>query len=226
MGSDDLFHKRKARKAAELARGAATRAQSPRVLIVCEGEKTEPLYLNDLKADLRIRPAAVKIAPHNGSSPDRVLAHGRALYEEDARQGDSFDAVYFVFDRDKHPTYAAALQALNDCKAAGKPFHAVTSIPCFEYWLLLHFGFTDQPFDAAGKKSAADRLIAELRTKPGFKNYGKGQKGIYALLKDKLPTAMQGAARGLKNTARTGEENPTTRMHELVEALRALVRAA
>ncbi|MDO9568878.1 MAG: RloB family protein [Hydrogenophaga sp.] len=222
MGSDNLFHKRKARKAAELARGAATRAQSPRVLIVCEGEKTEPLYLNDLKADLRIRPAAVKIAPHDGSSPDRVVAHGHALYEEDARQGDSFDAVYFVFDRDKHPTYAAALQALNDCKAAGKPFHAVTSIPCFEYWLLLHFGFTDQPFDAAGKKSAADRLIAELRTKPGFKQYGKGQKGIYALLKDKLPTAIQGAALGLKNAAKTGEDNPTTRMHELVAALQAL----
>ncbi|MDP2417121.1 MAG: RloB family protein, partial [Hydrogenophaga sp.] len=109
-----------------------------------------------------------------------------------------------------------------DCKAAGKPFHAVTSIPCFEYWLLLHFGFTDQPFDAAGKKSAADRLIAELRTKRGFKQYGKGQKGIYALLKDKLPTAMQGAARGLKNAAKTGEDNPTTRMHELVAALQAL----
>jgi hypothetical protein len=226
MGSDDLFRQRKARKAAELARDAATRAQSQRVLIVCEGEKTEPLYLNDLKTDLRIRPAAVKIAPHNGSSPDRVVAHGRKLFEEDAKQGDSFDAVYFVFDRDKHATYAAAVQELNACNAAGKPFHAVTSIPCFEYWLLLHFGFTDQPFDAAGKKSAADRLIAELRTKPGFKSYGKGQKGIYALLKDKLPTAMQSAARGLKNAEETGEENPTTRVHELVEALQALVRAA
>lgn len=224
MGSDDLFRQRKARKNEELLRQQARRAQSQRYLIVCEGEKTEPLYLNDLRVDLGIRPAAVKIAPHNGSSPDRVVAHGRALYEEDAKQGDSFDAVFFVFDRDRHATYAAAVQELSDCKAAGKPFHAVTSIPCFEYWLLLHFGFTDQPFDAAGKKSAADRLIAELRAKPGFKNYGKGQKGIYALLKEKLPTAMQGAACGLKNAEKTGEENPTTRMSELVEALRALVR--
>jgi hypothetical protein len=222
MGSDDLFHKRKARKTAELARGAATRARGARVLIVCEGQKTEPLYLNDLKTDLRIHSAAVKIAQHNGSSPDRVVAHGRDLYEEDAKQGDSYDAVYFVFDRDKHTTFAAAVSELNDCKAAGKPFHAVTSIPCFEYWLLLHFGFTDQPYNGVGRKSAADCLIAELRTKPGFENYGKGQKGIYALLKDKLPTAMKGALRGMKAAEETGEENPSTRVHELVIGLQNL----
>lgn len=222
MGSDDLFRKRKARKNEELSRQQAQREQGKRYLIVCEGEKTEPLYLNDLKADLGINPAAVKIAPHNGSSPDRVVAHGTHLYVEDAKMGDSYDAVYFVFDRDKHPSYVAAVQQLKDCAATGKPFHAVTSIPCFEYWLLLHFGFTDQPFNAAGKKSAADHLISELRTKPGLKNYGKGQKGIYALLKDKLPTAIAGASRGLSSAEQTGEENPTTRVHVLVEALRAL----
>lgn len=223
MGSDDVFHKRRARKNEELVRQRAQRAQLKRYLIVCEGEKTEPLYLHDLKSDLGIRPASVKIAPHNGSSPDRVVAHGIALHDEDARSGDSFDAVYFVFDRDKHASFAAAVQQLKDCNAAGKPFHAVTSIPCFEYWLLLHFGFTDQPFDAAGKKSAADCLIATLRSKPGFQNYGKGQKGIYAILKEKLPTAMAGAAKGLKNSEETGALNPTTRMHELVDALRQLV---
>lgn len=222
MGSDDLFHKRRARKAEELARAKATRTQGKRVLIVCEGEKTEPLYLNDLKTDLGVRPAAVKIAPHNGSSPDQVVAHGLELYEEDAKRGDSYDAVYFVFDRDKHVTYATAVQRLSDCKIAGKPFHAVTSVPCFEYWLLLHFGFTDKPFTEAGKKSAADTLISQLRTKPNFKNYGKGQKGIYELLKDKLPTAMGAAAYGLANAERTGEENPSTRVHELVEALQRL----
>jgi len=49
MGSDDLFHKRKAKNAQQLARRKARRAPYAKVLIVCEGEKTEPLYLNDLK---------------------------------------------------------------------------------------------------------------------------------------------------------------------------------
>jgi hypothetical protein len=42
MGSEDLFHKRKARSANKLARKKANRASYDRILIVCEGEKTEP----------------------------------------------------------------------------------------------------------------------------------------------------------------------------------------
>ena len=168
MGSDDLFRKRKARKNAELERQKKERSQIKRYLIVCEGTKTEPFYLKDLTDDLGIRPSSVRIAQNDGPSPDRVVAHGMTLYEEDAKTGDSFDQVFCVFDRDKHSTYADAVQRVRDCAAAGKPFHAVTSVPCFEYWLLLHFGYTDHPFDAAGRKSACDNLIAVLRTKPGF----------------------------------------------------------
>jgi hypothetical protein len=40
MGTDDLFHKRKARKAESHRRKKAMRAPYERVLIVCEGMKT------------------------------------------------------------------------------------------------------------------------------------------------------------------------------------------
>lgn len=43
MGSDNLFHKRKERKAASLRRAKAKRSPYDVVLIVCEGAKTEPL---------------------------------------------------------------------------------------------------------------------------------------------------------------------------------------
>jgi hypothetical protein len=49
MGTDNLFHKRKARRASELTRRKTRRESYAKVLIVCEGEKTEPLYFNDLK---------------------------------------------------------------------------------------------------------------------------------------------------------------------------------
>ncbi len=39
MGSDDLFRKRK----------VATRDRRPRILIVCEGEKTEPKYFESFR---------------------------------------------------------------------------------------------------------------------------------------------------------------------------------
>ena len=91
MGSEDLFHKRKARAGAELQRRKLERKRNKRYLIVCEGTKTEPNYLQELLDDLRIRPQVVRIARNDGVSPDRVVAHSLALYEEDALTGDSFD---------------------------------------------------------------------------------------------------------------------------------------
>ena len=88
MGSEDLFHKRKARAVAELQRKKIERARNKRYLIVCEGTKTEPNYLQELLDDLRIRPQVVRIARNEGVSPDRVVAHALMLYEEDAVAGD------------------------------------------------------------------------------------------------------------------------------------------
>lgn len=226
MGSDDLHHKRKARKGDALARQKRERARSPRYLIVCEGTKTEPNYLRELVADLKIRPQTVKIAPNNGTSPDRIVAHALALYEEEIASGDGFDKVFCVFDRDCHPSFDSAVQQIRDWQGSGKPkpFEAITSIPCFEYWLLLHFGLTEQPFHAAGKKSVCDSVIAVLRKKPDFKTYGKGQHGIYALLKDKTSTAIA-ASKSIRKSAKTnGQKDSVTHFDELVEALQALAK--
>lgn len=135
MGSDDLHHKRKERAAKELQRKRNNRPQSQRLLIVCEGTKTEPNYFNELVTSLGIRPQAVKIAPNDGSSPDRIVSHALKLYDDDALSGDSFDKVFCVFDRDMHTTFDAAVQRVHDLKRArkSKPFEAITSSPCFEY---------------------------------------------------------------------------------------------
>jgi len=52
MGSDDLFRKRKARKAEELARKQKNQSSGRRFLIVCEGTKTEPQYFNEIRTEL------------------------------------------------------------------------------------------------------------------------------------------------------------------------------
>ncbi|MHB1175106.1 MAG: RloB family protein [Sulfuriferula sp.] len=226
MGSDDLFHRRKARKNNELERQKKDRARSQRFLIVCEGTKTESYYLKEMIDDLRIRPQAVKIAPNAGTSPDRVVAHAIKLYEEDAIGGDSFDRVFCVFDKDTHSTFGEAVQKISGLKEADtpKPFEAITSVPCFEYWLLLHFEFTDQPFHAAGKKSVCDSLITILRAKPNLNKYGKGQHGIYGQLKDKTSIAIKGAKQVRKNVTKGGQDNPSTQVDVLVEALQLLAK--
>ena len=223
MGSEDLFRKRKARDAAKLQRQKHERARNKRHLIVCEGTKTEPRYLQELLNDLRIRPQVARVAPNDGVSPDRVVAHALALYEEDELTGDAFDQVYCVFDRDQHSTFDAAVQRTKDLTAAGKPFVAITSTPCFEVWLLLHFSYSAKPFPSAGKKSAGDQVVSALKTKPGFAKYGKGQKGIYAQLKDKLADALTHAVSLRKHGAATCSINPATNVDELIRKIQALV---
>ena len=224
MGSEDLFHRRKARAGAALQRQKHERARNKRYLIVCEGAKTEPHYLRELLDDLGIRPQVVRIPPNDGASPDRVVAHAAMLYEEDAAAGDAFDTVYCVFDRDKHTTFNEAVQRTKDLSREGKPFVAITSTPCFEVWLLLHFGYTDQPFHAAGKKSVGDQVVAQLKRKPGMGQYGKGQQGIYVQLKDKLDSALNNADRLRQHGKDTGSINPATDVDQLVLTLQTLVR--
>lgn len=222
MGTDDLHHKRKARASEQLQRQQRERARNNRYLIVCEGTKTEPHYLQELLNDLRIRPTMVRVDPNDGTSPDRVVAHALTLYDEDAVAGDAFDRVYCVFDRDNHTTFNAAVQRTRDLAADGKPFVAITSTPCFEVWLLLHFGYTDQPFHAAGKKSVGGQVVAALKKKPRFAKYDKGQKGVYVQLKPKLTDALTHAERLREHGAKTGSLNPATDVDALVKAIQAL----
>ena len=138
MGSDDLHHKRKARRTKDLVRRKSIRAPYDRVLIVCEGAKTEPHYLWALVDYLKLSSANVEIDGNSGSSPISVVRHAKRRYREERGKGDAFDRVYCVFDKDTHATY---YEAINDC-VSFKPLgvlHAVPSVPCFEYWLLLHF---------------------------------------------------------------------------------------
>jgi len=61
MGTDNLFHKRKAKTASALQRRKAKRAAYAKILIVCEGEKTEPNSFNGLVKKYELNTANVEI---------------------------------------------------------------------------------------------------------------------------------------------------------------------
>jgi hypothetical protein len=219
MGSEDLFHKRKARTGAALQRQTHTRTKNKRYLIVCEGTKTEPNYFREMLVDLQVRPSVVRIAPNDGNSPDRIVAHALALYQDDAQCGDAYDAVYCVFDRDTHTTFDAAVQDTLRLNKKGKPLIAITSTPCFEVWLLLHFECSTQPFMPTGKKSAGDRVMSALKKKSGFGHYEKNQNGVYSRLKTRLSDALDHAAALRKQGVAMGSSNPATDIDQLVSVL-------
>ena len=113
-------------------------------LIVTEGTKTEPDYFKDLLLRWRIA-AQIEGAP-SGNSPDTLVDYAvekkRARQREASRHGPpSFNKVWCVFDHDNHPTLKAALD-----KAKANKVQVVLSVPCFEIWFLLHFGYSAKPF--------------------------------------------------------------------------------
>ena len=77
-------------------------------------------------------------------------------------KSDSYNKVYCVFDQDEHPTYKEALSSIKDAMP-GNIFCAITSVPCFEFWLLLHFDFTAKPIVRTGERSPGTNAEHELK---------------------------------------------------------------
>lgn len=215
MASDYLHRRNSQRKRRSLSRSQNIRASYDVVLIVCEGEKTEPNYLSALRDELQLSSANIKVLGI-GADPLTIVNH--AIEEFECYK--DYDQVYCVFDKDQHATYQAALDkiaAYRNRKENQIPIHAITSVPCFEYWLLLHFIESTKPYEQVGKKSAGDQVRADVKNHiPG---YDKGHKEIYSITKDKTALAIKRAKRIFVQQENNDTDNPTTNFYLLVEYL-------
>jgi hypothetical protein len=223
MGNDNLFHKRKEKKVAALRREELKREPYDLVLIVCEGGKTEPNYLMELRDAFRLSTANIEIVGDAcGSSPRNVVDY--ALAECRSRKRQKYNRIFCVFDKDRHPTYKEALAKVRDVKLTkGESIQAITSVPCFEIWLLLHYTYTTKPF---GARSTSDSICAavikELQRNDRLPGYQKGMANLFLTLLEKLPVAIKNARLLAEHGQTSGTDNPSTRMHQLVEYLRDL----
>lgn len=215
MGSDDLHHKRKKAANRPFVRSKNRRASYDVVLIVCEGKKTEPYYLEELREELQLNSANVKVV---GRGTDPLSLVNYALNEFDNNK--DYDQIYCVFDKDQHTNYQDALYKITSCRTRKTnkiPIHAITSVPCFEYWLLLHFVDTASPY-VKTNKSVGDQVLSQI--KEHIRDYKKGQKNIFSLTKDKLETAIS-RARKIDDQQRGNKtDNPSTKIYDLVEYLK------
>ena len=166
MGSEDLFHKlkKKARKAKR--RESNKREPYPKFLIVCEDTVSGFHYLNSAVKYFRVSSANFSIIGL-GQSPISLVRHAEMEYNQelDSHRPD-FDKVFCVFDRDTHGSYYGAISKINainkKIKNKQTVFEAITSDPCFELWLILHFTYTTKSYTSSQKKSAAMHVLDEL----------------------------------------------------------------
>jgi hypothetical protein len=206
-------HKRE-RLAAEMKRKRGNRATFDRILIVCEGKKTEPNYFEEIRQLMRLPKAEVRIIHSDaGTEPRQIVDYTERLFYENL----SFDICYAVFDRDEHKTYHDALtraaqldKALkNDFKKKIR-FHAVPTVPCFELWILLHF---------ADVKAFNDRHEVIRRVGEHIKDYTKGLTSVFGLTAGNLATATARAELLRDNFNAASGTDPYTMVDQLVAKL-------
>lgn len=219
MGADKLFHKRKARNAKQLSRRMAQREPYAKVLIVCEGEKTEPYYFAEAKDHYALNSANVEICGDCGSDPVSIVEFAKQRYREERDAGDAFDKVYCLFDKDAHANYDRAMDLVRRLTPKDT-YEAINTVPCFEYWLLLHFDYTTQPFAALPGQSACAQVLGRLRQ--FMPHYTKSERHVFNDLLPQLPFAIDNAARARQTADRNQTDNPTTRVHELIQFLQKI----
>lgn len=222
MGRDNQPKDRQLRRQAAKE---TRRASYARILIVTEGSKTEPLYLEEIRAAHRLHSANVEVQPGQlGTAPIQVVNYARQLFEHGhlykGIRPKSFDQIYVVFDRDQHASYFNALDLAKSLDGRlrndeGRPvsFKAIASIPSFELWLLLHYEDVLAPIHR-------DEVMARL--KQHIPGYEKGAGSAFATTCSQVGAATQRAqALATQFNAYTDPE-PFTALHELVTLLTTL----
>jgi hypothetical protein len=247
MGSEkSQKSKKRAKDLHFLERKIAYRSEEQRILIVTEGEKTEPNYFNELIAAWGLNATRNKVNPitvdnQSGSAPRSVVIHAIEKAKDKF-----FDHIYCVFDRDKATTFNEAVKIieLENTKKNEKndnsqqpEYHAIRSYPCFEYWFLLHFGYTRQSFKGTDKsKSAGDQIVETLKVDKGWRDYTKNCKGSFQYLQQlltddncSLDDVITRAKRSLadaeqlyRNSKDDESFNPSTEIYIVIEKLKEI----
>jgi hypothetical protein len=200
-----------------LARRAPSRDPFPLLLVVCEGEVTEPQYIRGFAQAQGANTVRLRvIAP--GGDPRALVERAFELRDDAAgraaREGDTtyrYDEVWCVFDVDDHARLATARE-LADRMGIG----LAISNPSFEFWLLLHFR------EHGGHLTT--RRAAELLAKH-IRDYQKHVR--YDELSPGYADAVERAASLERRHLEAGTEggNPSTGVYRLTERIRELGKA-
>jgi hypothetical protein len=205
------------RQAKSLDRGAPSIIEKPTILIVCEGQNTEPSYFNNFK----LSSATVKSI---GEGYNTVSLVERAII---LSQRKVYDQVWCVFDKDDFDDadFNSAINLANQ-----NNFGVAYSNQAFEYWIILHFN------DHQGggiTRDLYDKLINKSLKPFGLKYDGKKSKIISDEIFDILESIERKSGKTRRNLAidrakrnyqllthqNPAKEESSTTVYKLVEEL-------
>jgi hypothetical protein len=195
-----------------IKRRGPTRQPKHRILVVCEGKKTEPLYFKHFQHHVRnqrvhvepIGPAGVPMSVVETAIELRAEAERDAKREHDDNL--LWDQVWAVFDIDDHPNVDRAKEL-----AKSRGISLAISNPCFELWALLHFADTRRHTERTKLREELKKYLPDYEKQLAFerlhRTYSEAVQRARAL--DEEATHLDDHGR-----------NPTTYVYLLTEMIR------
>ncbi len=206
-------------------RGERIRQPKPVMHIYCEGEKTEPNYINgyiNSKHGGNRRLKIIRIEKTSKNTPIQLVEE--ALKQQKSHSTPDEDVFWVVYDRESNQKYPDSLHK-KAYEKAGKRLNIALSNVCFEIWILLHFQEVTAPYsnyDDLYKNSQLCHHLAEA----GLNKYEKSVASLYSYLDKNVLDAKSRADRMNKATVNSSgaaskpyQLNPFTEMHKLLDAI-------
>lgn len=123
-------------RSVDLVRVPKRKRHIRKILIVCEGEKTEPAYFKKFPE----KPEVFDVLDVKGIGNNTIFVVNKAIELRDKaeKDGEPYIETWAVFDKDDFPqaNFEKAIKLATENR-----INCAYSIECFELWYLLHFNF-------------------------------------------------------------------------------------
>ena len=185
--------------------------QLPIILIVCEGERTEPNYFDQFEVtNITIDPRGIG---------DNTLRLVKYAINESKRN--DYDQVWCVFDKDSFPkdNFNNAVQL-----AQNNDFGIAYSNESFELWYILHFEYLNSQITRDQYIKKLNNIFKSKKDEGFPDSYEKNDPNIYRILKPYQHVALKNA-QNLSNNYESelipssATQCPVTYVYKLVEEL-------
>lgn len=216
MKKEDPFKKR--REALKKRKHDFRTPKANSYLIVTEGKRTEPNYFNGLAKEILAKVGGtVEVIDiyGEGASTQKLIE----IAEMRANKAKiPYQYIWVVFDKDDFEDFDLAIK-----EGEAKGYHVAWSNQSFEYWIYLHFDYSDANLHRQKWNAKLDELFkSHGLSKDG---YGKNIKNLYELLDsfDSVRTAIKNAKKRMADFSPNNKPSkyaPGTTVHILVEELR------
>ena len=186
-----------------------------KILIVCEGEKTEPNYFKNFPLDKEIIDVDIE---ETGMNTLSLVKYAIELRDKAELDKNPYIEVWCVFDEDNtpHGNFDNAISCANN------RIKVAWSNEAFELWYILHFEYLQS---AITRHRYCSKLTEILKNKCNKKKYEKNSTEMYSILKSRQKDAIENAKKlcRIHIDIPPSKCKPCTTVYMLVERLNEFI---